>query len=284
MNMITRLFLRMLALLACCWAAVFSSAQVDEMAVNKEGPILVLGAVPTETPFLVKQLQGIETGELYGFTYYRGKLGETDVVISLTSVGKTFTGMATALFIDRFHPRAAFMTGTAARINPEKRTGDIIVPKIVFFHDYGSLTEDDIKWSDLWHPGTRIPLARELPIDSEMHAIAVSLIESFEPHSVTVDGKTYPVTVDTDARLASADLFGVNQARIDHLRSDDVDLMEMESAAFALVCLQMDTPFLIVRSGSNQAQPTPNNDYLVYGPIAAESAARLTAFLVSQWP
>lgn len=240
--------------------------------------------MPQEVPYIVERLEGMTEGELYGFRYWQGRLGPHEVVVSLTSVGKAYTSMCTALFIETFKPQAAFMCGTASRTNPEKRTGDIVIPKSLFFHDYGSLTETDIEWSDMYQPGTRIPLSRILPVTPEMRSIAEDLLTNYKAHKVTVDGATYPVTIDLDGIVATADLFGVRQARIDQLRANEVDLMEMESAAFALTCMQMKTPYLVVRSGSNLSQPKPNKDYLIYGPIAAESAATLTHYLVSRWP
>jgi adenosylhomocysteine nucleosidase len=253
-------------------------------ASSGSGPILILGAVPKETPFIVERLENREEGELYGFRYYTGQLGEHTVVISLTSVGKAHTAMCTALFIQTFEPSMAFMTGTASRTNPKKRTGDIVIPHTVFFHDYGSQTPEGILLADFYLPSTRDKLSRFLPVDGDMRATAAELLKTYTPHEVTVDGLTYPVTIDSDGIVASGDLLGVQQARIDFLRTLEVDLMEMESAAFALTCMQMEIPFLIVRSGSNLTQAKPSDEYLVYSPIAANSAARLTHFLVTNWP
>lgn len=267
---------------ACCFFCVEITSLVA--IESKEAPILILGAVPQEVPYIVERLEGMVEGELRGFRYWRGRLGEQEVVVSLTSVGKAYTSMCTALFIEKFEPKAAFMCGTGSRTNPEKRTGDIVIPKELFFHDYGSLTETDIDWSDMYQPGTRIPLSRILPVTPEMRSIAESLLRDYTPHEVTVDGLTYPVTIDLDSIVATADLFGVREARIKKLRAALVDLMEMESAAFALTCMQMEIPYIVVRAGSNLSQPTPSKDYLIYGPIAARSAAQVTHYLVSNWP
>ncbi|WP_269525735.1 5'-methylthioadenosine/S-adenosylhomocysteine nucleosidase [Coraliomargarita parva] len=278
----SRLF-RLFYLLPLICIGLLQSARAETEA-SSTGPILVLGAVPQEVPFLVERLEDASSGELYGFPYWQGRIGANEVVISLTSVGKTQTGMCTALFIQHFKPSVAFMTGTASRINHAKRTGDVVLPKEVFIHDYGSLTETDIDWGQFYKPGTREKLPFMMAVDAGMRTTAAELIQSYEPHEVTVDGESYSVTIDMDTIVASSDAFGVRQARIDKLRAEKVDLMEMESAPFAMVCLQMETPYLIVRAGSNLSQPKPNNDYLVYGPIAALSAQKLTYYLLTQWP
>ncbi len=252
---------------------------------DREPLYLILGAVPQETKPIVAALAERERGELAGLEYFKGKLGENRVVVSLTGVGKSYTGMVTALFLQEFEPDAAFMTGTGARINPELRTGDVILPTSVFLHDYGSLGEAGIKIAGLQPPSVpnEAPLLdNDFKIPHEMYAKALKLIEAYERHAVEVDGENYGVKIGP-GRVTSGDFFGVPQSRIDVLRSMDVDIMEMESATFAVVCGHFGTPFLVVRSGSNLAQATPSNDYLTYGPIAAYSSAKTTTYLVSNW-
>ncbi|MDQ8205457.1 5'-methylthioadenosine/S-adenosylhomocysteine nucleosidase [Pelagicoccus sp. SDUM812003] len=253
---------------------------------RSENPLyLILGAVPQETKPIVAALKDPVEGECSGLAYTRGRLGENEVVVSLTGVGKSYTAMVTAVFLKEFEPDAAFMTGTAARIDAGLRTGDVILPARVFLHDYGSLGDDGITMAGLQPPSVpnRAPLlANDFSIPAVMHRKAMSLISEYEPHSVTVDGETYPVSIRSGV-VTSGDFFGVNARRISELRTLDVDLMEMESATFALVCGHFGVPFLVVRSGSNQAQPTPSDDYLTYGPFAAESAAKATIYLVSNW-
>jgi len=252
---------------------------------DREPLYLVLGAVPQETKSIIAALADRERGELAGLEYFEGRLGENRVVVSLTGVGKSYTGMVTALFLQEFKPDAAFMTGTGARINPQLRTGDVILPTSVFLHDYGSLGEAGITMAGLQPPSVpnEAPLLdNDFGIPSEMHAKALKLIETYEKHSVEVDGEIYSVKIGP-GRVTSGDFFGVPQSRIDVLRSMNVDIMEMESATFALVCEHFGTPFLVVRSGSNLAQTTPSDDYLTYGPIAAYSSAKTTTYLISNW-
>ena len=247
---------------------------------------IVFGAVPQEIPPVIAQLDSPTEGTLSGVDYVRGTLAGKDVIVTATGVGKTYTAMVVAMFLNEFEPSMAFMTGTAARINANNiRTGDIIIPSHVFIHDYGSLGDDGIFIAGLQPPGVknRAPLKpNNFAITPHMHAKALALVEQYTPHAVTVDDKTYPITIST-GKVASGDFFGVPDRQIEQLRTLKTDLMEMESAPFSLVCEQFGIPHLVVRSGSNRAQSTPSNDYLKYGPIAAKSAGMLTAWLIAQW-
>jgi len=243
--------------------------------------IVILGAVPQEIPPLVEQLQSREEGLAWGIPYWRGTLQGKPVVIAITGIGKTFTAMTTTLFLTHFKPRIVVMTGTGARINPELRTGDVIVATRTIEHDYGSLTRDDMVYRPMNSPigGAEVENSFAPPV--ALLAIAEQALKSYPARSVTADGNTY----QTRQRLgvvASSDLFGVTQRRIDTLRERfDVDIMEMESAPLGLVCQSFGVPWIVVRSGSNAAQEAPNNDYQRLGPIAAREAAAFTAHLIS---
>ncbi len=243
--------------------------------------ILILGAVPQEVPPLVEQLQSREEGLAWGIPYWRGTLHGRPVVIAITGIGKTFTAMSTTLFITHFKPRMVVMTGTGARINADLRTGDVIVATQTLEHDYGSLTRDDMVYRPMNSPIGGAEVENAFAPPPAQLALAERAMKSYPVRTVTADGKTYQ-TRQRFGMVASSDLFGVTQRRIDTLRERfGVDIMEMESAPLALVCQSFQVPYLIVRSGSNAAQEAPNDDYLRLGPIAAREAAAFTAHLIN---
>src|ERR1019366_9461212 len=89
--------------------------------------IVILGAVPQEITVFTAAMGNPPREMLWGIAYYRGKLLDKNVVVAITGIGKTYTGMTTTLFITRFKPRLVLMSGTGARINSDLRTGDVIV-------------------------------------------------------------------------------------------------------------------------------------------------------------
>src|SRR3954471_8359667 len=87
---------------------------------------LLLGAVPWEIKPVIAALGGAKSGSLERFPYHLGRIGEQRVVAAITGVGKTNAALIATLFIREFKPVRVIYTGSAARLNPELRTGDVI--------------------------------------------------------------------------------------------------------------------------------------------------------------
>ena len=70
---------------------------------------------------------------------FGGRIGGRPVILAVTGIGKTNATLVTTLFVERFRPREVVMTGTASRIKPSVRNGDVIVGRVTCNHDFGSL-------------------------------------------------------------------------------------------------------------------------------------------------
>ncbi|MDT0498125.1 5'-methylthioadenosine/S-adenosylhomocysteine nucleosidase [Algiphilus sp. W345] len=243
--------------------------------------ILILGAVPQEIPPFIEAMKDAEKKSLWGIPYWQGHIDGKPVIVAITGIGKTFTGMTSTLFISEFKPRLVLMSGTGARINQQLRTGDVIVATALYEHDYGSLTRKDMVYRPMNGPDDGAEMENAFSPPDALLKIADQAIASYEGPEVTANGSTYTVKARRGV-VASSDLFGVTQQRIDTLREQfKVDIMEMESAPLGHVCAYLGVPFLVVRGGSNVAQEAPNDDYLRLGPIAAKQAALFSLHLLN---
>ena len=279
--MITSVLIRSTLILSALWLAALSGiTQAQTPVYETSDAIVILGAVPQEIPVLTDALQDMEKKELWGIPYWQGELHGKPVVIAITGIGKTFTGMTTTLFLKEFRPRMVLMTGTGARVNQQLRTGDVVVATHTYEHDYGSLTSKGMTYRPMNSPDNNKEVENEFSPSDKMLKTAQKAIASYEPQQVSANNSTYKNSVRLGV-VASSDLFGVPQQRLDLLREKfNTDIMEMESAPLALVCETFGVPYLIVRAGSNVAQEEPNDDYLRLGPIAAREAAKFSLHLM----
>jgi 5'-methylthioadenosine/S-adenosylhomocysteine nucleosidase len=276
----TQLLLALAGLLMACSASA-AEAPATPTHYKPSDVIVILGAVPQEITVFTAAMGNPRKHTLWGIPYYRGKLEGKNVVVAITGIGKTFTGMTTTLFITEFKPRLVLMSGTGARINPELRTGDVIVATATYEHDYGSLTSGGMVYRAMNSPDNGKEVENAFSPPQALLDKADAAMSSYHAPEVTANGDTYAVKARRGV-VSSSDLFGVTQQRIDQLRSlFHTDIMEMESAPLGHVCESLGVPYLIVRAGSNVAQEAPNDDYLRLGPIAAREAAKFTLHLLS---
>lgn len=269
-----------IAALCASFAVNAAEAPATPLHYSPSDTIVILGAVPQEIPPFVDAMKDAQKRSLQGIPYWQGHIDGKPVVVAITGIGKTYTAMTTTLFITEFKPRLVLMSGTGARIEPQLRTGDVIVATVTHEHDYGSLTRNDMVYRPMNSPADGSEVENAFAPPSSLLKLADQAIASYRAPQVSANGDTYTIKVRRGV-VSSSDLFGVTQARIDLLRTRfHTDIMEMESAPLGHVCEALGVPYLIVRAGSNVAQEAPNDDYLRLGPIAARQAAYFSLHLL----
>ncbi|HZZ59169.1 MAG TPA: 5'-methylthioadenosine/S-adenosylhomocysteine nucleosidase [Opitutaceae bacterium] len=241
---------------------------------------LILGAIPQETDLVEEALVHSRPGRAAGFPLRRGKIDGRNVIVAVTGIGKTNATLLAALLVEHFRPREVIMCGTASRINPAMRNGDVIFGEITCNHDMGSLADG----GRMEYFASEGPLGDHSPIvypaDRRLLAAARRAARTHKPEAAVQHHPPYAPTVRA-GRITSGDQFGLGPARLaDILRQLRPDLMEMESGSVAQVCHYLRTPFLCIRSGSNRSQAAPDNDYRTLSPFAARQAALFAVAVV----
>lgn len=265
------------------WAALSAWACA---ACRSSGPevTLLLGAVPWEVAPLEEALTGAQAGAIHGIAYTRGSLFGMPVAIALTGVGKTNTGLVIGLLYDELRPKRVIFTGSGARVDRALEPGYVVVAEEVFFHDAGNLTEDGMQMLPVFGPGKGVRTDPIFKPDPALLSAALEAATSWAPSEpIAVDGRVYASAIRA-GRIATGDLFGVNQWKLDELRGKlRADLLEMEGASVAQSCQTLGVPWLLIRGGSDLLTAgDTTGDYLKYGPIAAHQAALFTLHLVQE--
>jgi adenosylhomocysteine nucleosidase/futalosine hydrolase len=268
----------LLGLIGLCAPAL--NAQAKPAYYTPSDKILILGAVPQEITVFVSAMKDAAKKELWGIPYWQGDIEGKPVIVAITGIGKVYTGMTTTLFLTELKPRLVLMSGTGARINQQLRTGDVIVASTLYEHDYGSLTRNDMVYRPFNSPVNGAEVENRLSPPNALLKLADQAMATYRSPQVTADGAPYEVKVRRGV-VASADLFGMTERRIDSLRTHfHTDIVEMESAPLGRVCQTFGVPYLVIRAGSNVAQEAPNDDYLRLSPIAARQAAYFSLHLL----
>ncbi|MFB3854713.1 MAG: 5'-methylthioadenosine/S-adenosylhomocysteine nucleosidase [Vicinamibacterales bacterium] len=271
-----------LALVACtlAWACVATHGGNAAAASFAHDPgavdLVIQGAVDSEVAPLVRALAGARRIQIAAWTFWRGRLGGRDVVVSRTEVGPTNAAVATALAVTTFHPRLVINQGTAGATIPDLRVFDIVVGEATV--DYGAFQSeraaagegsDQSRWIRML-PRLRFGDERvELPVfPGDPEALAVALAQPYA-HGRVVKGT-----------IGSAFQFNREIDRLLWIREKYGAVSEdMESAFAAGAALGFSTRFLAVRIISDSEFYSPG----VHS-SAAGYCAEFVAALVPRLP
>ena len=269
-----------LIILACALVGGGSTLCLAEEPVATK--TLILGAMKAEIDMIEKQLTGSEVHKVRGLRCVSGKLVGREVVVALTGVGKVNAAMTATLLIDRFQPREVLFTGIAGGINPELQPGDIVIGMKIAHHDYGEWKTDRIVRAAPRNPitGERNPLF--IPADKRLAAVAEQVAEKMEFEKVTIGEKPRAPKV-IKGIIVTGDTFISSASKTKELRAAlQADAVEMEGAAVAQICHQLQTPCLVVRSISDMAGANANEDLIKFYRTAAANSAKLVTGIVKQ--
>lgn len=97
---------------------------------NKK-PVLIQGAMSVETEVLIDAIKNKEKIVLNGYEFYKGKINNIDVVISITKVGMVNASVATILGINEFNPSCVINQGVAGGHALDIHKGDIVLGEFV---------------------------------------------------------------------------------------------------------------------------------------------------------
>lgn len=171
-------------------------------------------------------------GEKSGLGWVCGEIREKQILLLRSGVGKVSAAMATQFLIDHFQPRLVVNLGAAGALNSDLKPGSVIVT--------ASAQEWDVDLSALY-----MRQFFTLPPEEALNLSAIL--------SVLTSG------VST-GKILTGDVFVADKNHRERLaRKFSAIAVDMEAAAIAKVCAQNQTPFLIIKGISDQAD---NNAFL----------------------
>jgi len=114
-------------LLLVAFVVSVAGAGVRNLQQGAAKPIVVQGAMPSETDALVARLAHVTIERAGGWTFWRGEVDGYPVIVSRTLKGMENAGAATAIAIERFHPAAIINQGTSGGHDPALHLYDIVL-------------------------------------------------------------------------------------------------------------------------------------------------------------
>ncbi len=213
-------------------------------------PIVVQGAMVSETERLIALLEHPTLERIGGWSFWRGTVDGYPVIVSRTNKGMSNAAAATALAIERFRPRAIINQGTAGGHDPALKVYDIVIGQASL--NVGAFRAMFRKAGEGSRPLEWIPLDL-LAEGSAISQTAPKLPSRFDADPTLLDvarsvRTTYTRGTVVDGIIGSSDMWIDELDRVTQFHERfGTSVEEMETASAAQVAAQFAVPFVGIR-------------------------------------
>lgn len=227
--------------------------------------IAIIGAMEEEVELLREKIGSARTTVIAKCEFIEGIIGEHNIVLVKSGIGKVNAALATALLLEKFKPNVVLNTGSAGGFQSSLEVGAVVISDEVRHHDV------DVTVFGYEHgqvPGS--PAAYRA--DDKLIKLAVEAIEEIGEHSHAI------------GLIASSDSFMSDPVHVDKVRSlfPTIIAAEMEAAAVAQVCHQFETPFVVIRALSDIAGKEASVSFDEFLPVAARHSTEIVLRVISK--
>ncbi|SFU54091.1 5'-methylthioadenosine/adenosylhomocysteine nucleosidase [Butyrivibrio sp. M55] len=226
----------------------------------------IIGAMEVEVATLKSNMTVKNTVKKASMEFYEGTIGNTEVVVVRSGIGKVNAGICVQILIDLFNVTHVINTGIAGSLNTDINIGDIVLSTDACYHDV-DITVFGYKKGEIPQIG-----AATFEADKELREKAKASIKKAAPDIGVFEG-----------RVCSGDQF-ISSAEVkDAIIKEHGGLCtEMEGAAIAQASYLNNTPFLIIRAISDKADGGAEVDYPTFEAKAAKDCAAIVMEIIAE--
>ena len=219
----------------------------------------IIGAMEEEVEALRGKLTYVKTTSRASMDFYAGKMGNKEVVIVRSGIGKVNAGICTQILADLFQVDAVINTGIAGSLKAEINIGDIVVSTDLVHHDMDAV--------NFGYPLGQIPQMDTFSFkaDEKLAELAEKACHEVNPEIQVFRG-----------RIVSGDQFIAEKAVKERIAENFQGYCtEMEGAAIAQAAYLNEVPFVVLRAISDKADDSATMDYPTFEAKAAEHCVKL---------
>lgn len=222
----------------------------------------IIAAMEQELQVLVEHLQEKKEEVVLGKTYFSGRLGQYEVVLVQSGIGKVMSAMSVAVLADRFGVDVLVNTGSAGAVAEGLAIGDVVVADKLVYHDV-DVTAFGYAYGQM--AGQALYYEADKDLLTKLR------------ETLTAQDQVSHVGL-----IATGDSFVAGQDKTDAIKAafSGVLAVEMEGAAIAQAAQAAGKPFLVIRAMSDTAQgdaPITFDEFIIEA--GKRSAQMLLAFL-----
>ena len=200
----------------------------------------IIAAMEEELKTLLLALEDKNEKAVLGKTYYEGRIGQQEVVLVQSGIGKVLSAMSVAILAETFGVDAIINTGSAGAVSEGLAIGDVVIADRLVYHDvdvtafgyaYGQMAGQELYYQ----------------ADQTLMASLQKVLNQQGIHNHV-------------GLIATGDSFIAGQEKVDTIKHHfpEVLAVEMEGAAVAQAAQAAGKPFLVIRAMSDTAQGDAN--------------------------
>ena len=200
----------------------------------------IIAAMEEELKTLLLALQDKEEVTVLGKTYYASHIGQHEVVLVQSGIGKVLSAMSVTILAETFEVDAIINTGSAGAVSEGLAIGDVVIADRLVYHDvdvtafgyaYGQMAGQELYYQ----------------ADQTLMASLQKVLNQQGIHNHV-------------GLIATGDSFIAGQEKVDTIKHHfpEVLAVEMEGAAIAQAAQAAGKPFLVIRAMSDTAQGDAN--------------------------
>ena len=223
----------------------------------------IIVAMEKEAKDFLKNLQNIKETKIHHITFYEGTLGNLDIVLTISGIGKVSSSMIVSIMIDHYQNiEKVINLGVSGGYGDLVKCGDVVVGTKYSYADADCSCFEN-------HIFGQIPY---LPLFYTGDNDLISKIESNVVFGTILTGDKF-----------FADKNDCDEIVKNHFANDNVCAFDMESTAIAQACYLLNVPFLAIRAisdvigGSEDAEKR----YFDYVAIACKKASDTLYYILN---
>jgi len=143
----------------------------------------LLGAMSEEIELVKSQMKNISVIKLAGNIFYKGTIGNKNVILTKSGIGPVNASITTTLLISHFHTKSIIFTGVSGAIINDLKLGDIVIGTNFVYcdvdHTIFGLKLGQISREKIW----------QYPADQKLVYLAISIAQEILSNRQAIKGK-----------------------------------------------------------------------------------------------
>ena len=215
----------------------------------------IICAMELELQGLIDIIKTESTMEKSGTIFYKGKIGNTDVVLVQCGIGKVSSAICTQMLIDFYSPDMIINSGVAGALSADLTVGDVVIATAAVQHEFDCTAFGDPKGTLELLGKIMVEIPADEEISSKLYEAAKELDGTRVFRGIIATGDKF--VSDSEERLSIGKEFSALAC-------------EMEGGAMAQVCYRARVPFAILRSISDDIGHNTTVDFNEFKVMAAK--------------